>query len=45
MLKSFLALIFALATLGPAMAQGTPTTLSGMPVKVAGVITYNFVLQ
>ena len=26
-------------------ARFTPTTLSGLPVKVSGVITYNFVLQ
>ena len=26
-------------------ARFTPTTLSGMPVKVSGIITYNFVLQ
>jgi TonB family protein len=26
-------------------ARFSPTTLSGMPVKVSGVITYNFVLQ
>lgn len=26
-------------------ARFTPTLLSGMPVKVAGIITYNFVLQ
>lgn len=26
-------------------ARFTPTTLSGVPVKVSGVITYNFVLQ
>ncbi|HEX8459059.1 MAG TPA: TonB family protein [Pyrinomonadaceae bacterium] len=26
-------------------AQFTPTLLSGMPVKVSGVITYNFILQ
>lgn len=26
-------------------ARFTPTTLSGLPVKVSGIITYNFVLQ
>ena len=26
-------------------ARFTPTTLNGQPVKVQGVITYNFVLQ
>jgi TonB family protein len=26
-------------------ARFTPTTLSGTPVKVSGIITYNFVLQ
>jgi hypothetical protein len=26
-------------------ARFTPTILSGVPVKVQGVITYNFVLQ
>jgi hypothetical protein len=27
------------------LARFTPTLLSGQPVKVAGVITYNFSLQ
>ena len=26
-------------------AHFTPTTLSGLPVKVTGIITYNFVLN
>ena len=33
------------ATDAALQARFTPTTLSGMPVKVSGVITYNFVLQ
>lgn len=33
------------ATDAASRARFTPTTLSGMPVKVSGIITYNFILQ
>jgi TonB family protein len=38
-------LIAKAATEAALKARFTPTLLSGMPVKVSGVITYNFVLQ
>lgn len=38
-------LLRAAAAEAASQAKFTPTTLSGHPVKVAGVITYNFVLQ
>lgn len=38
-------LLRAVAVEAARQAKFTPTTLSGRPVKVSGVITYNFVLQ
>ncbi|HEX8117419.1 MAG TPA: energy transducer TonB, partial [Pyrinomonadaceae bacterium] len=38
-------LLQAVAVEAASQAKFTPTTLSGRPVKVSGVITYNFVLQ
>ncbi|HEV2864577.1 MAG TPA: TonB family protein [Pyrinomonadaceae bacterium] len=39
------ALLHAAAVQAAYQARFTPTTLSGQPVKVSGVITYNFVLH
>lgn len=39
------ALLHAAAVQAAYQARFTPTTLSGQPVKVSGVITYNFVIQ
>lgn len=38
-------LLQAVAVEAASQAKFTPTTLSGNPVKVAGIITYNFVLE